>query len=235
MAGKSGRKKDFTAPLVFLCEGNADCAFVRAALEHRQRTAGFNIRSTVYEDAHGKPCGGGITHVGRALDSFRIFGGFAAVTHIVVVIDNDDDPQANFDSVRNQVAAIATTAAPHFAIPVTPGVRATIARPGIDVTVVPLPGVGIQGTVESLLLPSAKAANAQVGACLDTFATCAQVQTWALEAQKNKMKIRCLLSAVHANNPEIGLGRVWDEAPHLIPLTHATLTNAVDMVNAQQA
>jgi hypothetical protein len=234
MAGKFDRK-EFLEPLLFVCESNADIAFVRAALEFKNKLTGYSITSSAYQ-VNGRWMGGGIDDMGRALSGFRSMTGFMTnVRHVVLVIDNDLVPATNFQKVQKQVADIANIAKPGYAVPRQPHVRASTRIPGdIDVTVLTIPGLGIAGCLESLLLTPAKAANPNIASCLEAYCTCVQVNAWPLDTKKDRIRIRCLLSAAHADNPDIGIGKIWIDAPHLIPIGDPSLQAVIDSLHAQQ-
>ena len=86
--------------------------------------------------------------------------------------------------------------------------------------------------LETLLLPAARAASAVV---VDAFVQHCGVNAWALEASRDKMKLRCLLAAAHEDNPGIGVGKVWTDAEHLIPIDHPSLKQMVDFISSQTA
>jgi hypothetical protein len=172
------------------------------------------------------------------LDNFRPLTGFSKIKHVVIVADDDRLADNRFAQVVNQVREIAATSSPRFAIPAQERVRATlnIANTStVDVTVAMIPWTGTPGVLETLLLPAARAASAVVAQGLDAFVQHCGVNAWALEASRNKMKLRCLLAAAHEDNPGIGVGKVWSDAEHLIPIDHPSLKQMVDFISSQTA
>jgi len=177
--------------------------------------------------------GGGNSHIGRALAGFRSFTGFSRVKHVVVVVDNDTTPDDSFNNVKQQIVAISKSGAPHIAIPQQPHTRATI-KSGLDVTVVTIPWAGTPGALEKVLLPAARYASPNTAHCLDAYVACTHVDAWASENNREEMKLRCLLAAANEDNPGIGIGKIWTDAPHLIPIGHESLHDIVELLAAQQ-
>jgi hypothetical protein len=233
MAAKFANKT-FTEPLFFLCEGNADCAFVRAALAHRGKTSGYSIRSMSHQDLNtGAWIPGGVDNLGSALSAYRQTTGFDPnVKHVVVVIDNDADPAANFAKARTQVLSTATAFKPSLGVPNQPHVRANGNQGDVAVTILTVPWIGLTGNLEKLLLPALRRARPQVAACADTYEGCALIAGWASDTKKDKMRVRTILAAWE-DDPEIGIGKIWIEAPELIPLTDPSLQQMIDCLSAQ--
>jgi hypothetical protein len=143
--------------------------------------------------------------------------GFSGLQSVLVVVDADDDPLANFERVRAQIARLGT-----YPVPDAPLVEAQAAsgsgHPGVTIAIVPW--VDEKGSLESLCLAAALSVSEQLADCVADFARCASAEAWDQQGKKDAMKLRSLLAASYRNNPGVGLGRIWLEAPHLIPLAH---------------
>jgi hypothetical protein len=98
------------------------------------------------------------------------------------------------------------------------------------VTVLLIPWHDQPGNLECLCLPAAVHAAGGLSKCVDDFADCAGVEQWGRANAEGKMKLRSLLAAGHRSDPFIGLGRVWNDAPALIPLDHSGFDRVWDEV-----
>lgn len=203
------QRDHLSLPLLILCEGRSDEAFFRALIRHRGLPE-FGIRNGMDS---GPNSGGGISQFGPLLKAMRTWNTFDIVTDILIVADNDLDPDENFNRVRTQIEA-----AGHYAIPSAPLIKES-GTPTIQVMMIP--GTKKQGNLESLCIEAAIDAHPDIARCVDQFTSCVHADRWKEITFREEMRLRSLLAAAHRTNPSIGLGRVWIEEPKLIPLNHS--------------
>lgn len=206
-------RNSLTLPHLIVCEGAADEAFLRALCKHRG-LAEVSIRHPGDVDRGGR---GGLDKLGWLLRGIRTWRGFDQVTDILVVADNDTDPTGNFDRVRGQLAAAG------FPAPTAP---LAVAEAAVDhiprrLSVLMLPWADRPGTLDTLCLGPARAAESVLADCADAFAACARAAGRDHDARHDQFLLRALLAAGHPRDPRLGLGLVWQRAPELIPLDHA--------------
>ena len=203
------QRDHLSRPLLILCEGRSDEAFFRALIGHRGLTE-FGIRNGMDS---GPNSGGGISQFGPLLTAMRTWKTFDIVTDILIVADNDLDPDENFNKVRTQIEATG-----QYAIPNAPLVKES-GTPTIQVMMIP--GTKKQGNLESLCVEAAIDAHPDIAKCVDNFADCVDADCWEEVTLREKMRLRSLLAAAHKPDPFIGLGNTWREEPTLIPLSHS--------------
>ncbi len=95
-----------------------------------------------------------------------------------------------------------------------------------------LPSINTPGNLESLCLKSAIAASPMMAACVDAFAACAKVGEWADATKADKMRLVSMISAQHQANPPIGFGKIWKDAPGLVPLNHPCFDGIAAMLES---
>lgn len=92
-----------------------------------------------------------------------------------------------------------------------------------SITIMMVPGKGKVGALETLCFEAASRNRQEAAACVDQFARCARTNQW--DPQKRaKMNLRSLLTSIHRPNPDIGFGKIWKDAPDLIPIGDAAFT-----------
>ncbi len=212
--------KELKEPCLILCEGEGDSAFFRHLIEER-RLAGFEVHSPR------KPLvsGGGRQRFGQLLTALKPIRGYRALTGIIVVSDNDDDPETSFGVVADQIAAAEGYARPEAPLTV---IRAPEVAP---VVVMMIPWTGEKGTLESLCLESASAEYSGIAACLDEYVRCTGADHWNLTKQL-KMRMRCMLSASCERDPNTSLVHAWsgEGRGRLIPLDHGCFDRVADFL-----
>jgi hypothetical protein len=199
-----------TGSRLIICEGPIDEAFFRSLIRARGLPE-FAIRNG---SDRSPEASGGIDSIGSLLVGIAIWDGFSNLTEILIAADNDQTPAENFEKVRSQIAR-----AGNYPVPSAPLQRAT-GTP--NVTVMMIPWANERGNLETLCLGPAMGVSSVLANCVDAFAACVSVSGWPSGAKLDAMKLRSLLAASHPRNPFIGLGRVWSDAPGLIPLTDAS-------------
>lgn len=218
-----------------MCEGPADEAFIRAIMNYKGIHKDFHIRNTSDRKTQDMITTGGIDFIGEVLQAFTTFRGFEIIKHVVIVVDNDENPNANFLKVCSQISGIKSlspTVERKYAVPKEPYKRA---KGDIDVTIITVPDKECIGNLETLCLPAARTAAVNITDCLSQYATCTGADKWKNKTKYDKMLLRSLLAASHQQNPAIGIGKIWNEAPHLIPLSDPSLKKIINIISSQVA
>lgn len=191
-----------------LCEGQGDQAFFRHLIRERPLPE-FQID---FPKKEGAPAGKDA--FGQYLTALRAGRGFEKLSGILVVSDNDDDPEGSFAQVRQQIRS-----AGKYAVPNKP--LETAKADGVPaIVVLMLPWPEMPGNLETLCLPSAYDKWPEIRACLDAYCRCAGTDNWGPRRQ-SQMRMRCLLSATCASDPNTGLPYAWSRSETLIPLNHS--------------
>jgi len=194
---------------IILCEGASDEAFFEKLIEIR--TLGkFEIRKAQNKGGH--------TFFGERLNGLKDLRGIEERKAIILVRDNDDDPDEAFRDMQGHVRE-----AGEYVVPVAP--RTSSARGKYPpVSILMLPWDGQAGCLETLLYMSASAQWPSKSACVQALAQCAQIQGWQISKQ-SKAELRCLLSTTCENDPNVAVNWAWKRenvaAGQLIPLEHA--------------
>jgi len=209
---------DLTHPALMLAEGKADVSFLMHLLEERGVTA---IHFGFPTDATG---GFGVTGFGRYLSGLPARAGFKKLKAVIVLYDNDNDPAAKFA----EVSALVDPNDP-YSVPNAPLVLANADAEKVRLLFLPMPGVGVNGALETLLLQSAAANSAESVACVDTLVTCARIEGWP-PSPLAKMRLRCLISVRCQGNSDVTLTHIWGKAGNPVDLTNACFDRIVQTV-----
>ena len=202
---------------MILCEGDNDSAFFQALIANRG-IPDFQVMSPNDFD----PYEGGVNHFARVLSGFWALTTFSTLRAILVIADNDVNPAASLQEVRNEIGRAdpepMSQPVRRFAVP-----GGDLQKAGADpiVTIMMLPLNGQPGNLESLCL--AATTLPAVSACVDTFAHCTGVDQWDI-AKRSKSKLRSLIAGAHRPNPEMSLTFLWRYRPDIVPLNHAAFT-----------
>ena len=160
------------------------------------------------------------------------WAGFAELTDILVVADNDTTPERNFASVQEQLrSAHYGVMEQKYDVPNAP-LNKSDGTPSIAIMM--MPENGKIGKLETLCLAAAQDAAPMISNCVNAFANCANTLEWP-SPTLDEMKLRSLLGARHKRNPSIGLGKVWSEDPELIPLDNHCFDGVVSFLKTYPA
>lgn len=218
-------RQTFSKSHAILCESPTDEAFLRALLRHK-RLPEVCIRYTGEANIDRT---GGIDQFGKLLEGIPTWDGFFSVTDLLIVADTDLDPARNFEKIQKALADARPFGTPPttYRVPTRPRVKIAGA-PAVMVLMVPWEDQ--PGNLERLCLAAAMSAAGNTAACVDTFAQCAGVNAWANSIKRDAMKLRSVLAAQHQKNPFIGIGKVWQKNPALIPIDHASFKGIEDVL-----
>jgi hypothetical protein len=213
------KEKPIDRPRILLCEGLGDAQFLKHLIEERQIgdfyiTYPNQINST---DPAGRD---GFT---RRLRALKLVRGYEAVTDLVVVSDNDDDPKAKFQRVCELIEA-----AKGFQVPTEPA-QMTRGTPRVGVFM--LPQADENGQLETLCLQSCIQQWPEAADCVNQFVTCnPHIAAWE-QGKQEKMKMRCLISSICAVDPYTSIPHLWSRPGYdLVPLGHACFTPLADFL-----
>jgi len=178
------------APFYIVCEGATDAAFIETLLTNR----GMPTQAFQIGEAEG--------HTGfqRHLEALMTSSDRPRLTHLAVVGDNDDVPAERFLNIQTALAGVG--------LPV-PGAPSTIVAGPPVVGVFMMPSVGLQGTLESLLMDSVTETQPEVGACVETFRECISAPgNWGV-SKVAKMRLNATIAACCVGDPSASVAYVW--------------------------
>lgn len=202
---------------LLLCEGQGDEAFFRHLITER----GLPQFQIVFPKKEGTPAGKDA--FGHFLVGLRAAPGVEKLAGILIVSDNDNDPHRSFGLVQGQIRS-----AEKYAVPNNPLEPAKVA--GLPtIVVMMIPWTGEPGNLETLCLTSAYAGRTEIKVCLDAYCQCTGTDRWDVKRQ-SQMRMRSLLSAICASDPNTGLPYVWSRRENLIPLNHTCFDQVSDFL-----
>jgi hypothetical protein len=200
------------SPYQLICEGKADEVFFSRLLKASGRNV--NVACPKKED------GGGAGKSGMFNRLIGLQAEFGRISRVVLAIDSDDDPaQALEDACGEFRKANAANAAKAYPVPTGAGVM----TPGSPTTAVVLvPGVGLKGCLDALLLPSFEQqySGAKVD-CVNAFCDCVRDPLRGV-TRDSKVRLRALIAAAWPKNPGISLSFLLEEKNCPIDLAHAS-------------
>ena len=194
-------------PRIIVCEGSSDEAFFRALIKARGLPE-FCIRSPIDIQL------AGISNIGKTIASLKAATGFFDVVDIVVVVDSDDDPNANFLDIVDQIKKLSD---PLFSPPENLMMRGQ-STPAI--TIATLPSAVAPGNLETFCYPVALAANPVLAVHVEDFVNKSGVLNWPNQQKQAKARLSSLLAVARHQHPGMTLGKVWIEHPDTVPLNH---------------
>lgn len=204
-------------PRLLVCEGFEDKLFFEALIEARDLPR-FHVWA-----ANGKD------KIEEAISAYRIKpkSNYAGLSDILIVADNDDEPEARFQSIRKQVNSF-------FERPVAPSKpleKGTVSHPSC--TILMLPWAGVPGALETVVLQAARVPDAGVAAAVDQFLATVNADRWRSDLRKHKAWMRAILAA-RCSDPGVPFGDVFGESKYrdLIPLTDPSLNQIAEVLQS---
>jgi hypothetical protein len=205
---------------VILCEGGGDKNFFQQLIGARGLPDFYVTHPRQEIDPGGR---GGFT---SRLRSLRLQPGFEQVTGIIVVSDNDADPNGSFGVVRSLIHDA------EFKTPNHPA-RFIAGRPAVAVLMVPAENEN--GQLETLCLQAIRDAWPIQFGCADTYAACAGIADWTVSKQE-KAKVRALISHICRQDPNTSLSYLWHgNREEVIPLSHHCFNRLADFLDGFDA
>ena len=212
----------FAYTRLLLCEGPDDAAFFKLLIECRQ-LARFHVR---YTRSNADPSGGN-SKFERTLRSVRLNRGFSKIRNILIVSDNDDNPDTSFKRIQKQIEQAAFGPAP--AQELTP----SMGRPAITVMMLPLGGD--EGNLECVCLGAARNKNRRVAQHVDAFAALIGADDWPA-GRRGKMWLRTSLAATCERDPFVALCSVFKDKRYkkadLIPVMDRSFDRIANAIRA---
>jgi hypothetical protein len=196
-----------TRDFLVVGEGQGDAAFVR----HLCAVRGIDTDNFQIEDA------GGTGKFEAYIGGLRFRPNFDRTKGLLIVGDNDDSPDDNFGNIQNYLKKGKLPRPAH---------RLQVARhtaDGLAVVVMMLPytiaGGATRGSLETLLLRSVNDGNPVIAGCVDVYRGCIPA-AGRTKNQDDKFRLRCFLTALWVDDPNISLQYAISPAKHLIDLSH---------------
>jgi hypothetical protein len=187
------------AKRLIICEGKGDQSFFRELIKRR-----VLLDFDVFCPPAPGTKNGGVGGFAKLLEGLSVQRGFDSLTGILVVADNDDDPEESFKKVFRIIKNASGFQAPSRPLQV---VRADGVPP---LAVLMLPWVNEPGALESLCLVATSYKFPQVRKCLERYVRCTGAKNWK-PGKLLKMKMRCMLSATCETDPNTSLVWAWAE------------------------
>ena len=190
----------FSLPLLVLCEGFEDSAFLKR-LQEQRGIPPFHIRK-----AGTRPRGGGNTEFGRVLALYsKNNRGFHHLHNVLIITDSDGDPQGAFQRVCDQLEQ-------HDFQPPPTALQTGPGKPAITMMV-------LDGNLECFCRGAAASADAQSAGKVDNFAALVTNGNWDAH-KEGKLWLRASLAARCERDPFVTLGSVFAEPRYhgLIPV-----------------
>lgn len=160
---------------------------------------------------------------------------------IIIVADNDDDPNALFKLVRDQIRDAGEYRIPQAECEVFGQLPVPPDGDLPPVSVLTIPWAKTKGSIDSMCWEVAAKSKQGVATCVNNFAGCipATEATWGI-TNFHKLKMRCMLSATCPTNPYTVLKLAWpstagDGRPiDLIPVTDPVFAKIVTYLRTFQ-
>lgn len=188
-------------PVLILGEGKRDVSF----LEHLLVSRGLIGFQSGFA--------GGKDRFAEYLASLKPRTGIDRLRHLIVVGDNDTDPDRAFRGIQDQIQ--------HAGFPAPEQPNDTIRGvSGPSVTVVMLPAPGEPGNLDALLLRSVLDGTHPFHECFEAFWRCCKVNDDLAVGKASKVKLATAIAASCTSNPGCSLVWVWSEQGNPISLSH---------------
>ncbi len=150
--------------------------------------------------------------------------GLERISGVLVVADNDDEPQTRFNYVRSQLANVAWCEVPDRP-------RQIVRKENSPaVAILMLPWDETPGALETLCLESMYEHYPEKAACLHAFFDCAAIHQWA-PSKQHKMRMQALLCTTCESDPNTPISHAFSRDPVLIHLNHTSFDRVAAYVH----
>jgi hypothetical protein len=221
------KREGFKKPKFILCEGYEDASFTRALIK-KVSLPPFDVSPNIDMPL----ASGGGAGFGAAIMACEPLEGFAEVENVVILSDNDDDPESSFAAVRKQIEAArrAGDISRNWGAPTQVATKAA-GDPSVSIWMWPAPGQ--PGCLETLLWQGLQTQSkyATEIACVEAACACAGADQWSI-SKLDKARLRCFLALVYKRNPAIGLGNLFQDSKQPIPLANRVFKPFADFLRA---
>jgi hypothetical protein len=201
------------------CEGKADQVFYRRLLNENGKNVGVHSPE--------RPLSGGITDINAVLVSFQ--SQYEAIERIVVLVDADDNPNANFTEAQRQITiANERNPAKQFAVPDTVN---TFFRLGNapEIAIVVAPDIDSKGCLDTMLLPSFEDKFKASLKCVDDYCACAKDAKRGF-TRDGKLRLRVLIATAMPKTPGMSLANLLEEGHCPIDIAHGSFNAIRDIL-----
>lgn len=188
----------FSQPVVAICEGPADAHLIKRLIE-RENLAGYFVHET-----HG------YQHFSRAVTAIATSSDRAKLQRLIIIGDNDLEPDARWHNARDALAA------EQFPVPNAIG---EIANGEPSTAIFMVPGAGLNGTLETLLVEALIENKPEVGPCLTGLEACAAHCAEWDEVKRAKMRFQAAVAITCRDDPSAGAAHIWSKAHNPILAT----------------
>lgn len=197
-----------TKPCQMIVEGRSDCEFFRRLCAARGLETKVGVRFTAKTLADNAP-GTGNSGFYDSLDGLRGAMKLSpnVVKGVIVVADNDSDPNEKYEFIREQVARAGFPAGAAGAT-----VTGNVNGKNLSVSILMVPSSGTQGNLESVLLSALP-----IGAyrnCVDGLITCAGLGAPNWRPHKiEEARLGAYLSCSYHHDPGKSLANILADVP----------------------
>ncbi len=220
------KREGFEQSRFILGEGAEDAQFARALIKGRNLLSAFDVSPNVDLASVG-----GNSGFETAITACEPITGFTAVTEVVLLADNDDDPNASFTAVCDQITDARSTGnvSRNWGVPSAPVIKAP-GDPSVSIWMWPSPGQ--PGCLETLLWQVILTKYPKEAKCVDSACRCAGTSAWRSVSKLDKARVRCFVALVYKRNPAIALSLLWRDCPKLVPVTDRSFKPFSDFLRA---
>ncbi len=214
-------------PILVLCEGSSDDAFLQALIKKRKLD---QISVKVLRDDEKQFSG--VTGFGERLKGLQAQTGLADCKLVVIMADNDGVPARRFKEVQKQIRQAGNFGIPSKPREIVPPIGQPGGRTVPNIMVLMLPWDDECGCLETLCVTAGTAKNPGLGECVQKFVTCIGASQWDTP-KAGKLMARCMLSATAKRRPDIPLGAAWRSGNgNAFPLSGRTFGRVVRFLRA---
>jgi hypothetical protein len=191
-----------------LCEGKHDAAFFRHLIKHHNIPS-FQVTSL--SDLSDRKLGWK-----EALNAIIASPGIDTLKSILIVSDNDDNPERRFSEICKAIKySEHRPGPPPLKLSAPTGIRQkSDSKPAVMVMMIPWDNE--KGELATLCYEAVEKAHVKKARCVSRFVDCVNANGWPT-AKVSKLKLSTYL-ATYKRNPLIPFHCVWNEDDPLIPL-----------------
>jgi hypothetical protein len=208
----AGHLTEFSAPSLILCEGKGDTRLYERLLALHGLSAKFDI--TTPKDHGNGAFGRYLKLIHETSRTFR-----EKVQNILIVSDNDDDPDVSFATIQQQLKDTKV-------FPVPEAAQQVAKAHGVQSVVILMLPVGKLGNIETICFEAAET-KWQLGKHVESYLAQTPANGWGIGKQ-SKMKMQCVLAATCHDQPDITLAGHWGQKEDFhIPITEKCFDDVV--------
>jgi hypothetical protein len=212
-------------PCLILCEGETDKRFLDRLITQREIPNEFQVKFPT----RGTDNRGGRSKFGPWLSAAYESADFEQhVRAVLIVSDNDTDPAASLQEVKDSL-----TKSDGFPIP---GAEREVARkdgfPPVAILMIPH---GAQGGLETLCVTAAYSKWPDLEQPVEAFMASTPAANWS-PGKQSKMKLQSIIATSCSPRPDAGFsGHWWEIDQYHIPLDHDQFDEIADFLRGFRA